>query len=118
MGCSVGSFRRTQTFQPVAAGCEGDGRERPWPPTAVLPGRCAEGDGRRDAQAGDLVSVLSCERRALIMETASPAAALVKVLCAHDLVECAACASTKATVAADRLHVSAVAVCCEGTAAQ
>ena len=51
-------------------------------------------------------------------ETASPAAALVKLLRAHDLVECAACASTKATVAADRLHVSAVAVCCEGTAAQ
>ena len=54
----------------------------------------------------------------MIMETASPAAALVKLLCAHDLVECAACASTKATVAADRLHVSPVAVCCEGTAAQ
>ena len=56
--------------------------------------------------------------RASIIDTASPADELMKLLRAHDLAECAACASTRGTVAADRLHVSPVAVCCEGMAAQ
>src|SRR4051794_40041462 len=88
--------------------------ERP----TVLSDRGAEADAKRDAQAGELVSAPSCEGRPLIIDTASSGAELVKLLRAHDLAECAACASTRGTVAADRLHVSPVAVCCEGMAAQ
>ncbi len=76
---------------------------------------CAE-ERRIELRADELAALPSCDRRAMLIDLADTTRGLVNTLQAHD-VSCAACASTRKTVAEDRMHVAPGAVCCEGQAA-
>jgi hypothetical protein len=77
---------------------------------------CAGELRRMEALADALCAQLGCEERERIMDACETTAELVNRLRAHELAQCAACASTRATVATDRLHLNQAAVCCEGAA--
>jgi hypothetical protein len=75
---------------------------------------CAESVRALEAEADTLAELPSCEARQRIIDRAESTEGLVNALRAHDMIQCAACASTARTVADDRLYCNPAAVCCEG----
>ena len=78
---------------------------------------CAEEVRHLEAQANALAAQAGCAEREAVANSCESTEQLVNTLRAHDMAQCAACASTRGTVTADRLYVDPAAVCCEGKAA-
>ena len=91
----------------AAHGCQNCGVtggyiERIWTDegTKLLCEDCAEEVRRLERLADELASAPCCEQRQQILDTAETTAELVNRLRGHDMAQCAACASARASAAA------------------
>lgn len=92
---------------PVEKGCQNCGTtegfiERIWTDDGTKPWLCedcAEEVRRLEKLADELAAAPSCQERERILDTAETTAELVNRLRAHDMAQCAACASARASVA-------------------
>jgi hypothetical protein len=93
---------------PVEKGCENCGTtegfiERIWTDDGTKPWLCEDcaGEVRRlEKLADEWATLPSCQEREQILDAAETTAGLVNRLRAHDMAQCAACASARARVAA------------------
>ena len=93
---------------PVEKGCENCGTtegfiERIWTDDGTKPWLCEDcaGEVRRlEKLADELAAAPSCQEREQILDTAETTAELVNRLRAHDMAQCAYCASARTRVAA------------------